>query len=145
MYLTGTYRHSLDAKRRLTLPAAFRGSFDNVVCVICAGGRLWAFTPEGHRAWVQSFFPNGFRSGNQHDEQTRFKLNANTTTVDIDSAGRIALGRLSPRDLEKCGIEKEVCVVGNEDHFEIWSAPRLDEMLEQLDSAGSVLDNLNLG
>ena len=54
MYLTGTYKHNLDAKQRITLPAPFRKEFGEKVCLIPIGGKILGFTPEGHQAWVES-------------------------------------------------------------------------------------------
>jgi MraZ protein len=134
MYLTGTYRHNLDAKSRVTLPAPFRKQFDTQVCLIPVGGALYGFTPESHQAWVSSFFPEGFRPDNRRDDQLRRALAASTVTVDLDSAGRVALGKLDARKLQKCGIDKgEVAIVGNIDHFEIWDAARFDQQMDELD------------
>jgi len=45
-----------------------------------------------------------------------------TKTVDVDSAGRISLAKISEADRERLNLGKSVMVVGNRDHFEIWSA-----------------------
>ena len=50
--------------------------------------------------------------------------------VDIDSSGRITL----KKDLRaSVGIEKDVVLVGNTGHFEIWSAEDYDEMMDSID------------
>ena len=142
MYLTGTYRHNLDAKQRVTLPAPFRKEFGDKVCLIPVGGKILGFTPEGHQAWVQSYFPEGFNPRSKRDDKLRFALNAMTTTVDLDSAGRLALGKLGAKTLASCAIEHEVAVVGNNDHFEIWDASRYDETLAELTADDQSLEDL---
>ncbi len=94
MYLTGSKQHTLDAKVRLTLPAEFRREFDREVCIVPAASALYGFTPEGHKAWVESSFPNGFNPRSAADDKLRRFLNGQTVHVDIDSAGRIALGKI---------------------------------------------------
>jgi MraZ protein len=132
MYLTGTYKHNLDAKSRITLPASIRKQIDDTVCLVPVDGVIYGFTPEGHEAWVQSFFPEGFNPRNKRDTKLRRMLTSMTVTVDLDSAGRLALGKLGSEKIAKCGIEREVAVVGNNDHFEIWNAATWNEKQEAL-------------
>ena len=47
-------------------------------------------------------------------------LTGNTVTVDIDSAGRVALGKIDAAARARLGIQKDVTVVGVGDHFEVW-------------------------
>ncbi len=133
MYLTGTYRHNLDAKSRVTLPAPFRKQFDSQVCLIPVGGAIYGFTPESHQAWIESFFKDGYQPDNRRDVKLRRALASSTVTVDLDTAGRVALGKLDAKKLEKCGIDREVAIVGNIDHFEIWDAAKFDQEMDELD------------
>ncbi|MGI6231132.1 MAG: division/cell wall cluster transcriptional repressor MraZ [Tractidigestivibacter sp.] len=128
MYLTDHYNRTLDAKSRLTLPADFRKQFDDRVCLVPFHGALCGFTPEGHQKWVMSFFPNGFNPMDREQDQTRRKLSALTTTVDIDSAGRIAMSKVSEAIRKKFGLGKDLEIVGNVDHFEIFSAEKWAEL-----------------
>ncbi len=124
MHLTGEFEHNLDAKFRLTLPASFRKQFSEGVIVLVPvpyENAIYGFTPEGHEAWVQSYFPDGYNPKSKKDVQRRRVLNKIATTVEIDSAGRVALGKLHKEDLDKRSIEREVVVFGNDDHFEIWN------------------------
>ena len=142
MYLTGTYKHNLDAKQRITLPAPFRKEFGEKVCLIPIGGKILGFTPEGHQAWVESYFPNGYNPRSKKDERLRFLLNAKTMTLELDSAGRLALGKLGAEALTSCDIKSEVAVVGNTDHFEIWDAEDYDKTIAELDESIDELDSL---
>ena len=127
MNLTGSYEHNLDAKLRLTLPAGFRKQFDGVVMLVPVNGAIYGFTPEAHANWVMSFFPEGFNPRDRKHDALKRSLNKRTVTVDIDSAGRIALGKLPAAKLEEYGISRAVTVVGNDDHFEVWNTIAADE------------------
>lgn len=134
MYLTGTYKHNLDAKTRVTLPATFRKQFDEQICLVPVGDAILGFTPQSHQDWVASFFEGGKPNPrNPKDVRLQMKLLASTVTVDLDSAGRLALGKLDAAKLEKRGIHREVAVVGAGDHFEIWDAARFDAQMEDDD------------
>ena len=53
--------------------------------------------------------------------------------MDIDSAGRIALGKV-PEDVRvRLGLAGEVMVVGNDDHFELWNVEEWEKAQEAFD------------
>jgi DNA-binding transcriptional regulator/RsmH inhibitor MraZ len=56
MYLTGTYKMSMDAKARLTLPAAHRKELGKTVCLAPIDGRVCGFTPQGYEEYVNGLF-----------------------------------------------------------------------------------------
>ena len=120
MYLTGSKTHNLDAKMRLTLPAEFRRQFEDKVYLVALPDAVYGFTPEGHKAWVDSMFSEGYNPRSKRDSDLRLAINARTAMVDIDSAGRIGLARMEEGVLDKLG--REIEVVGNDDHFELWNA-----------------------
>ena len=148
MYLTGSKQFNLDAKARLTLPANYRKMFDGQVTLIPLHDALYGFTPEGFGQWVRSFFEKDgkkFEPGNRQHVALRRKLTGSAVTVDIDSAGRIALGKIDATDQEarnKLGLVRDVTVVGVEDHFEVWNTERWEAEQARLDEE---LDALMLG
>ena len=124
MYLTGSKTVSVDAQGRITLPADYRDDFKesgNKVCLIYVKGALWGFTPEGHKEWVESCFPEGFTPRSKKAKALRLGLNAKTVTVEIDKSGRVALGKIAPSDLEKLSLGREAVVVGDADHFAVYN------------------------
>lgn len=133
MYLTGSKRFNLDAKARLTLPSEFRKELGETVCLIPLDNAVYGFTPDGHRAWVESFFPNGFNPHSRNDDNLRRQLNERTVTVDLDSAGRVALGKIDEKYRTHLGLEREVQVIGNGDHFEVWNAGKWEESQADFD------------
>lgn len=127
MYLTGSKTYNLDAKARLMLPADFRREFSDKVCLVPLPEALYGFSPEGHKNWIMSFFPEGFNPRSRRDRDLRRHLTSSTVTLDIDRSGRISLSKISQEVREKLGIKHEVAVVGNDDHFEIWDAQRWEQ------------------
>lgn len=121
MHLTGAKEHRIDAKMRLTLPADVSRAFDDKVCLVPIKDVLYGFTPEGHAAWVKQCFPDGYNPRSRDDVELRRMLNSATVTVDIDGAHRISLGKLPERVLAPLESERRVVVVGNDDHFELWT------------------------
>ena len=145
MYLTGSKTVSMDAQGRITLPADYREDFKesgNTVCLILVKGALWGFTPEGHREWVESCFPEGFNPRSKKDKKLRLARNAKTVTVDIDKSGRVALGKMPESDLEKLCFGREVVVVGDADHIAVYNTEKwAEEQAELEDDLDALLDD----
>lgn len=149
MYLYGSKRFNLDAKARLTLPANYRKEFGGTqLLLIPLKDALYGFTPEGYGRWVSSFFEKDgkkFDASNKVHVALRRKLTGNAVPVEIDSAGRIALGKVDASDPEaraRLGLTRDVTVVGVEDHFEVWNTQKWEE--EQANLADD-LDALMFG
>ena len=121
-YFSDARQYSLDAKLRLTLPPDFRRQMDGTVLLVALFDSIYCFTPEGHRRWADSLFENNSQNTSEKSRNLHLFIYSHTKTVDIDSAGRISLTKIDPADLERLGIKKEVQVVGDRDHFEIWDA-----------------------
>ena len=136
MYLTGSYSMSVDPKGRVPLPADFRREVGETVVLAPLGDRVFGFTPEGFRAYVDGMFEHGDRHYDPRsleDAQLKRDLTSAATTLSVDKAGRVALGKVEDEDepglLEDLGLVGTVKVVGVEDHFEIvnvekWKAER---------------------
>jgi MraZ protein len=149
MYLYGSKRYNLDAKARLTLPANYRKQFDdNQLLLIPLKDALYGFTPEGFGRWVNSFFEKDgkkFDAGNRWHVELRRRLTGSAVPVEIDSAGRVALGKVDasdPNARTRLGLEHDVKVVGVEDHFEVWNSQKWEAEQENLPD---VLDDLMFG
>ena len=84
------------------------------------------FTREGFKAWVDGLFEYGdhhFDPRNRKDVMLKRGLMGSAVEIDVDSAGRVALGKLDvkPGTREKLGLVADVTVVGADDHFEVWN------------------------
>lgn len=133
--LNGSYRHKVDAKGRMSLPASFRKvlSSDLVVTRNPHDECLYVFEPQAFSDWVASAFEDKFGkfdSTNDQHVRLRRKLKARAVDVTVDTAGRVML---SAEQRAAVGIDKDVVVVGNTGYFEIWDAKRYDEQDEDTD------------
>lgn len=132
--LVGEYRHKLDAKGRLSLPSNFRKKLPKNLKVTPSPKDecLYVFEPTGFSDWVSSLFEKdgGFQSSNTRHVNTRKVLNSRAKDAEIDGSGRI---NLTSAQCDAVGLGKEVVLVGDTDHFEIWDAKRWDEFYESVD------------
>ena len=132
--LVGEYRHKLDAKGRLSLPADFRKEVPETLMVTQAptDDHLMVYDVEGFGVWVDSLFEKdgGYASSNPKHIALRRVLNSRAKRVDMDGSGRIGV---SAELRAAAGLAKEVVLVGNTDHFEIWDAKRWDEFCNSVD------------
>ena len=134
--LFGEYRHKIDAKGRLSLPAAFRKTLTEdtqlVVVPDVKNGFLSVYTVDAYEAWVDALFEKkgGYNPGDRMHVMLRTKLNASAMPAKIDAVGRITL---VAKQREMASLEKDAVLVGNTDHFEIWDAVRWDEFQSSID------------
>jgi MraZ protein len=117
MAFRGNFEHSLDAKNRLTIPAKFRAALDGGVVVAqalepCAA--IW--TTEAFESFTHSFLKDLNPLSQEARRLSRF-FNAGSFDGELDSAGRVMV----PQPLlTYAGLSKEVVIVGNDDHLELW-------------------------
>lgn len=87
---------------------------------------LYVFSAEAFDKWVEGLFAGregheGFNPRDINDQKLMRAINKRTTSMDVDSAGRIGL---SESLRKQANLDREVTVVGNYDHLEVWDAPR---------------------
>ena len=130
--LAGSYPMSVDSKARVTLPAVFRKQLvegdKKTIYLLPLKECVNGFTPAGLESFIDGLFiengVNHFDPRSRKDVQLRTRLWASAVEVDIDSAGRVALGKLDtakPGTRERLGLTADVTVVGAGDHFEVWN------------------------
>lgn len=128
--LTGAYPMNVDAKARITLPATLRKELGKSIKLVPFRGCVYGFTPESFESWMHGLFDHGdshFDPRSRKDDKLRRGLNASAVEVELDSANRIALGKLDVAKAgrrEALGLTREVMVIGNGDHFEVWNAAK---------------------
>jgi MraZ protein len=129
MAFRGHFDHSLDAKNRLTVPTKFRATFSSGI-VLAKGLEpcisLW--TPEGFESWTDSFLSNLNPVSAERRKLTRF-FAGSSFDAELDSAGRVTLN--APL-LNHAKIEREVVLVGNLDHLEVWDRATWQSDQDQL-------------
>ena len=137
----GTYRHRMDAKGRLPVPAAFRralGAGDGSRLVLTQLDQCVAAYPvaEWERLEVQLAQLPPF-SG---PAKTLTRLvTSRAVDCDLDGQGRVLL---PPGLREAAGLKREAVVVGVLNRFEVWSPERWDGFLADSEK---LLDDATLG
>lgn len=113
----GQYRHSLDSKDRLTVPARYRQVLGDCLYVTKGFEKcLVALTDASFTAMYLSLQDKSLTDPKARD--LRRIIFSNAYLLDIDKAGRV----LIPRDLrEAVNITNEVILVGAGNYAEIWA------------------------
>jgi MraZ protein len=117
----GTFERSMDAKNRVTVPAAWLegGSHDFHAIPHPAGNFLMVMPPEEFDSIETSIKQSGIPSDMQRKAIRQFYSQARA--VAADGNGRILLPE---EQCESLGLEGEVVLVGGRSRFEIWNAKR---------------------
>lgn len=116
----GEYKHAIDNKCRLTIPAKFREDLNNQ-CVIAKGldGCLTVYPME---EWTLVCEKIDAKPASDVKVR-RFKrlFYASASVEDLDKQGRLSI---PPALMEYAGIAKDVYIIGESNTFELWSAER---------------------
>ncbi len=136
----GEFEQTIDAKHRLSIPAALRDQIvpdeDGTEFVLLLGPdrHLWLFPDLAYRRMLASI-----RRGPLPDRQSRRLglLFAMARIVKPDKQGRIVLPEKS---MQRATITNNVTLAGTFDHIEIWPADEWDKRVEsELDTYGEML------
>lgn len=134
------YRHNLDSKGRLSIPAKMRSQCGDSVFVTKGNdGCLAVYTKEGWNTYYQELM-----SLSPKKKKTRIFIRLVTSRVrecEFDKLGRINI----PSVLRDEGhLEKECVIVGVGDHMEIWSASLWDQFYdENINDFDDIYDELD--
>ena len=126
---TGEYRHAVDGKGRIAVPARFRGQLADGAVVARWLDSCLAIFPM--TAWSELAARVG--SLPMTDPNARLlqrQLFSGAMETELDGQGRV----LVPQGLrEFAGLEGEALVLGSRDHAEIWAPARWTEYSRSLD------------
>lgn len=117
MYFVGEFQHKLDAKKRLFVPAKYRGALADGFVVSKAPDRcLYIYSKEEWEPVAEQI-----KSLPGTEEYRRFKRDffSNADLVEMDSQGRFTV---KADLLEYAGLDKEVVIIGSGNKFEVWDA-----------------------
>lgn len=121
---TGEFRHGIDPKNRVTIPADWRSgeaqSF--YVRIDSTGSCIHVMPPEEFRKTVDRFFNASELSPAQRQVAVR-QFSAGAQMCNADKQGRMVL---PPEFCARIGLAGEVVLVGVVDRFEIWNSTRWD-------------------
>lgn len=115
--MTGQYRHSIDAKGRLFIPAKLREELGDTFYVTIAGTDpcLAVYSEAGWEKLTEKFDSLPYSKAKTAIRQ----LYSNAAKCEPDAQGRILL----PQKLRSyAGLEKDVVVAGVSKRAEIWNA-----------------------
>ncbi len=126
---TGEYRHAVDEKGRIAVPARFRAQLDGGCVVARWLDTCLAIFPMP--AWDELAAKVG--SLPMTDPNARLlqrQLFAGAFETELDRQGRV----LVPQGLRSfAGLETDAMVLGSRDHAEIWAPARWDEYGQALE------------
>lgn len=135
----GEYRHTLDTKGRIFLPAKLRDELGEKFWVCKGMGKcLQVFTDEAWNDFCAKL--DNLAAAQARHIKLYFYSGANETA--LDAQGRIAL---SPAHREFAGLDKNVVIVGNRTHLEIWSEAEWEAEQASLDSEAITASLLEMG
>ncbi len=126
-FFVGQYEHSLDAKGRIVLPAAFRTAFDNSGFLIKGSeGCLALMTPSQFGELAREMSHRS-KAGDSSQRAAKRSFGAGAARVLPDKQGRIAI----PEELRGfAALQRDCMIIGSIDEVEIWDAQRWSEVNE---------------
>ena len=127
--LLGTYKHSLDSKKRLIIPAKIVTKLDKEI-VVSKGfeGCLELRTESEFENYSQKLLKLS-----QNKKEARIlirQLLANAANLSIDNANRILIPNIL---LEETNIKTQVTIIGLGDKLEIWDTNSYNEFKKLTD------------
>lgn len=115
--ITGSGQYQLDPKGRMSLPSKVRRAFEEGLTItLGVDGCLWAFPPAQWQRSRDRITALPITSPESRWYRRMFLGNAES--VELDSQGRLVIPQ---RLRQEVGIDREVTVIGNGDHLEIWA------------------------
>ena len=123
------YRHGIDEKRRVQIPAKWRPEADGTELTVIlwpkhqAGACLRVLPPEKMARLVAGI--DALPNSDPSKSVLKRRIGSKSAQVALDKAGRICL----PEEMVRAaGIESESLLVGSLTHFEIWNPARYESV-----------------
>ena len=133
--MKGEYKHSIDAKGRLAMPAKLRDELGERFTVTKGLDGCLAVYPEKEWEALEDRI-RGLGNGEKARRVKRYYF-ANAYDAQLDAQGRI----LIPAGLrEFAGLQKDVVVIGQLDHAEIWNSEKWRIYNEAIDAESAAAD-----
>ncbi len=129
-FMTGEYRHSIDAKGRLIIPSKLRDALGSRVYVTISIDKcLSVYSIEEFGKFTENL-KDQIDTSTAEGRKIRRSFLANAADCELDSQGRIII----PNNLRNyAGLGKDVVIVGNMEKAEIWDRARYDEDFDDPD------------
>lgn len=140
MFFIGRFEHNLDDKSRLMIPTKLRENLNGKLYMTLGVGKCIELYPE--ETYLNRIAINRNRVNNLSKEGLGFNrvLFSYSTECKLDGQGRVLL----TKEIRKVtSVDKEVIIIGNDDHIEIWNKFRYEQMeleyLENFDSNAEII------
>jgi MraZ protein len=141
--LMGTYSHSLDAKGRLIIPARIREELGEGFVITKNPDHCLSVYPKHEWEKLIASMDTLPKISSEPARRLRRFYFGNSSTLEADKQGRI----LIPQELRNyAGLDKNVTLVGVDDHAEIWDEDTWNRYNEEADLSDIAynLDGINL-
>lgn len=129
IYYNSLYRHGVDEKRRVQIPAKWRPAKDGAELTLIVwpkyqeGVCLRVLPPKEMAELMNSL--DAMPNGDPNKTILKRIIGSESVQVTLDKAGRICL----PEDMARAaGVESEAVLVGLLDRFEIWNPDRYEKV-----------------
>jgi MraZ protein len=123
------YRHGVDSKRRIQIPAMWRPAQENVQLTLIVwpqrveGACLRVLPPKEMAELMAAL--DAMPDGDRNKTILKRIIGTESTQVELDKAGRICV----PEEMARAaGVAGEAVLVGLLDRFEIWSPERHEKV-----------------
>lgn len=136
----GEFKHSLDPKKRIFIPAKMREDL-GATFVVVQDIREKCLKLYSLAGWEEYLAPIREKNRNLRERVLRY-LNSTMEKVSPDSQGRITLTK---ELVDYANIEGAAVVVGCGDYAEIWAEATYEEMKQNLDVAEMLAELEELG
>lgn len=138
--LTGEFRHNLDPKNRLFIPAKMRDELGESF-VVTKSLRNKCLTVYSLAEWDAYMAPLMQQNRKLQEKAIRF-LNASASESVPDSQGRVVLPKAL---IDYAGLDKGVVIVGCYHYAEIWAETDYDKIKDDEDVDGMIAELESLG
>ena len=138
--LGGEYRHGLDAKNRIFIPAKLRDDLGETF-VIAKDIREKCLKIYSLEGWENYIAPLKEQKRKLSEKIMRF-LHASLSQVTPDSQGRVVL---PPELVEYAAIDRNAVIVGCGDYAEVWAESAYDALKDEVDLEEMISELEELG
>lgn len=128
--LSGEFKHGLDAKNRLFIPAKHREEFGECFVISKSIRHEKCLRVYSAEKWDEHIAQFSTLDGKDRDKIVRY-LNRNAIQVSADAQGRVVL---TPDLIKYAEIEKNTYIIGCGGYSEIWSDVNYEAMVAEEDA-----------
>lgn len=116
----GEYQHTLDTKGRVILPAAHRTRLEEGLVIAAWFDRSLTLLPRARWQEVRAAVRKLAYTDREQRQFARM-ITSSASEGALDRQGRVTI---PPRLREYASLDRDVVVVGADDHLELWDTPR---------------------